>query len=241
SSSPDTKAAQHTIVALRTAVHAVPGADALVGGQTAIALDTQTAAGHDNRLVIPLILAVVLIVLVLLLRALIAPLLLMASVVLSFATAMGAAALVLHALGHPNIDLGTPLLGFLFLVALGVDYTIFLMTRAREETVKLGHREGVKHALTVTGGVITSAGIVLAATFSVLAVLPLTALLQIGLIVAIGVLIDTLVIRTLLVPALALDVGRRIWWPSRLASATAPMPVESEPTTAAFGRHDVGP
>jgi RND superfamily putative drug exporter len=131
---------------------------------------------------------------------------------------MGTAALLFHALGHPRIDLGTPLLAFLFLVALGVDYTIFLMTRAREETAKLGHREGVKHALTVTGGVITSAGIVLAATFSVLAVLPLTALLQIGLIVAVGVLIDTLIIRTLLVPALALDAGRRIWWPSRLAS-----------------------
>jgi RND superfamily putative drug exporter len=218
SSSPDTKAAQNTVVALRDAVHGVPGADALVGGQTAIALDTQTAADHDNKLVIPLILAVVFIVLVLLLRAMVAPLLLLASVVLSFATAMGAAALLFHALGHPNIDLGTPLLGFLFLVALGVDYTIFLMTRAREETAKLGHREGVKHALTVTGGVITSAGIVLAATFSVLAVLPLTALLQIGLIVAVGVLIDTLIIRTLLVPALALDAGRRIWWPSRLAS-----------------------
>jgi RND superfamily putative drug exporter len=216
---PDTQAAKDTIKNLRKAVHRVPAADALVGGQTAIALDTQTAADHDNRLVIPLILVVVLVVLVVLLRAITAPLLLLASVVLSFATSMGTAALLFHALGHPNIDLGTPLLGFLFLVALGVDYTIFLMTRAREEAGKLGHAEGVRHALTVTGGVITSAGVVLAATFAVLAVLPLTALLQMGLLVSGGVLIDTLIIRTLLVPALSLDAGRRIWWPSRLASA----------------------
>ncbi len=231
--SPDTKAARTTIVALRDAVHAVPGADALVGGQTAIALDTQTAADHDNKLVIPLILVVVFIVLVLLLRALVAPLILMVSVVLSFATAMGAAALLFHALGHPRIDLGTPLLAFLFLVALGVDYTIFLMTRAREETAKLGHVEGMKHALTVTGGVITSAGIVLAATFGVLAVLPLTSLLQLGLIVAVGVLMDTLIIRTLLVPALSIDVGRRIWWPSRLTKATAPPATVEEPSLTA--------
>jgi len=229
---PDTKTAQHTITSLRTAVHAVPGADALVGGQTAIALDTQTAADHDNRTVIPLILVVVFVVLMLLLRAIVAPLLLLASVVLSFATAMGTAALLFHALGHPRIDLGTPLLGFLFLVALGVDYTIFLMTRAREEASKLGHRAGVEHALTVTGGVITSAGIVLAATFSVLAVLPLTSLLQMGIIVAVGVLIDTLVIRTLLVPALSVDAGRRIWWPSRVVAPPAHLTVVEPELTA---------
>jgi RND superfamily putative drug exporter len=214
---PQTKEAEDTVVALRTAVHAVPDADALVGGQTAIKLDTQNAADHDNQLVIPLILAVVLIVLMILLRALVAPLLLLASVVLSFATAMGTASLIFHAIGHPRIDNGMPLLGFLFLVALGVDYTIFLMTRAREETAKLGHTQGVKHSLAVTGGVITSAGFVLAATFAVLAVLPLVSMLQMGIIVAVGVLMDTLIIRTLLVPALSLDVGPKMWWPSRLA------------------------
>jgi RND superfamily putative drug exporter len=231
--SPDTPQAKDTIVALRNAVHAVPGAGALVGGQTAIVLDTQTAADHDNKLVIPLILVVVFVVLVLLLRALVAPLVLMFSVVLSFATAMGTAALLFHALGHPRIDLGLPLLGFLFLVALGVDYTIFLMTRAREETRKLGHSQGMQHALTVTGGVITSAGIVLAATFGVLAVLPLTTLLQLGLVVAVGVLMDTLIIRTLLVPALSMDIGRRIWWPSRLSRAEVAAPEPELVTTGA--------
>jgi RND superfamily putative drug exporter len=217
---PQSRAAEDTVIALRAKVHAVSGADALVGGQTAIKLDTATAANHDNRVVIPLILVVVFLVLVLLLRAVTAPILLLLSVILSFATAMGAASLIFHAVGRPRIDNGMPLLGFLFLVALGVDYTIFLMTRAREETAKLGHVNGVTHALAVTGGVITSAGLVLAATFSVLAVLPITFMLQLGIIVAVGVLIDTLVVRTLLVPALSLDVGRRIWWPSRLARAS---------------------
>ncbi len=232
---PQTKAAENAVVALRDAVHAVPGADAIVGGQTAIKLDTETAANHDNKLVIPLILLVVFVVLIVLLRALVAPLLLLASVVASFATAMGTAALIFHAIGHPRIDNGTPLLGFLFLVALGVDYTIFLMTRAREEAVKLGHAEGVRHALTVTGGVITSAGLVLAATFSVLGVLPLVSLLQMGIIVAVGVLMDTLIVRTLLVPALSLDVGRRMWWPSRLARADSPDALEPKPESEPVG------
>jgi putative drug exporter of the RND superfamily len=214
---PQSRAAEDTVIALRDRVHAVTGANALVGGQTAVKLDTETAANHDSRLVIPLILVVVFLVLMVLLRALVAPVMLLLSVILSFATAMGAASLIFHAIGHPRIDNGMPLLGFLFLVALGVDYTIFLMTRAREETGKLGHAAGVTHALAVTGGVITSAGLVLAATFSVLAVLPITFMLQLGIIVAVGVLIDTLIVRTLLVPALSLDLGRRIWWPSRLA------------------------
>jgi RND superfamily putative drug exporter len=219
---PDTTRAKDTIAALRTAVHAVPGAGALVGGQTAIVRDTETAAHHDTTLIIPIILLVVFLILVALLRAVVAPLLLLGSVVLSFATAMGAASLIFHAIGHPRIDLSTPLFGFLFLVALGVDYTIFLMTRAREETAKFGARNGMLHALTVTGGVITGAGIVLAATFAVLGTLPITALLQLGIIVAVGVLMDTLIIRTLLVPAVSIDIGRRIWWPSRLATATRP-------------------
>jgi RND superfamily putative drug exporter len=138
-----------------------------------------------------------------------------ASVVLSFAAAMGAAAWILQALGHRYMDPALPLWTFLFLVTLGVDYTIFLMTRAREEVGNVGHREGILSALTVTGAVITSAGMVLAATFATLIVLPAVTPLQVGLIVALGVLLDTAVVRTLLVPALAIDVGTRFWWPGR--------------------------
>jgi RND superfamily putative drug exporter len=151
----------------------------------------------------------------------------MASVVLSYAAAMGAAGFVLDALGYPNLYFGLPLQAFLFLVALGVDYTIFLMTRAREEARNLGHRPGMLHALTVTGGVITSAGLVLAATFSALSVLPLVPSVQSGVILAAGVLLDTLLLRSLLVPALAIDIGPRIWWPSRLSrdeARSAPVP-----------------
>ncbi len=214
---PDSAAAERTVNALRDATHAVPGADALVGGDTAVQIDTERAAADDNRLVIPLILIVVFLVLVVLLRAVVAPLLLIASVVVSFGAALGGAALIFNALGYTKIDLTMPLLAFLFLVALGVDYTIFLMTRVREEAATLGHREGVLHGLTVTGGVITSAGIVLAATFAVLTVLPLVSLMQIGIVVALGVLMDTLIVRTLIVPALSLDIGRRVWWPSALS------------------------
>jgi RND superfamily putative drug exporter len=213
---PDSRAAKDSVDRLRDAVHAVPGAQALVGGDTATQLDTERAAARDNRVVMPLILAVVLLVLVVLLRALVAPLLLIASVVLSYAAAMGAAGLILAALGHPRLYFGLPLQGFLFLVALGVDYTIFLMTRAREEVAVLGHRRGVLRALTVTGGVITSAGLVLAATFAALSVLPLVPSLQTGIIVAVGVLLDTFLVRSLLIPALAVHVGPRVWWPSRL-------------------------
>jgi RND superfamily putative drug exporter len=232
---PDSAAAKQTIDDLRAAVHAVPGADALVGGDTATQLDTERASDRDNRAVMPLILAVVLVVLALLLRALVAPVLLVASVLLSFAAAMGAAGLIFQAIGYPNIGYDLPLFGFLFLVALGVDYTIFLMTRAREETDTLGHRPGILHALTVTGGVITSAGVVLAATFASLAVLPLVSGLQLGLLVALGVLLDTLAVRTLLVPALALDTGRRVWWPSALARRR-PETATTSPTTETLTR-----
>jgi RND superfamily putative drug exporter len=223
---PGGRAAERTVRSIRDAVHPVAGADAVVGGPTAMSLDSRTAVGHDERLVIPLVLLVVLCVLMLLLRAVVAPLLLLASVALSFVAALGGAALLYHAFGHPGIDLSLPLMGFLFLVALGVDYTIFLMTRAREEIAADpapgGHRRGMLRALTVTGGVITSAGVVLAATFSVLAVLPVVTMLQMGLLVTVGVLLDTLVVRTLLVPALTLDVGRRTWWPGRLARPAVP-------------------
>jgi RND superfamily putative drug exporter len=215
---PDTPAAQDTVRRLREHVEqAAPGAGTVIGGQSAVALDTAHAQSNEEKLLIPLILAVVLVMLLLLLRALVASVVLLASVALSYGAALGAAALIFHTLGHPRIDRGLLLMGFLFLVALGVDYTVFLMTRAREETRRHGHRTGVLTAVTVTGGVITSAGLVLAATFAVLAVLPVVSSLQQGVLVAVGVILDTLVVRSLLVPALALDIGSRFWWPSRIA------------------------
>jgi RND superfamily putative drug exporter len=213
----DSQAAKDTVERLRDAVHAIPGSQALVGGDTAATLDTERVASRDDRVVMPLILAVVLLILVVLLRALVAPLLLLASVVLSFAAALGVAGLIFQAIGHPKLYFGTPLSAFMFLVALGVDYTIFLMTRAREEAGTLGHRRGILHALTVTGGVITSAGLVLAATFAALSVLPLVPSLQLGILVGVGVLLDTFIVRSLLVPALTIDIGPKVWWPSRLA------------------------
>ncbi|WP_033433116.1 MMPL family transporter [Saccharothrix syringae] len=213
----DSEAAVGTVERLRDAVRAVPGADAKVGGPTATQLDTQNTSERDRLVIIPIVLVVIFLVLALLLRSLLAPLLLIATVVLSFAATMGVSALVFNGLlDFPGADPVVPLFGFVFLVALGIDYNIFLMTRVREEAVSLGTREGVLRGLTVTGGVITSAGVVLAATFSALAVLPILFLAQIAFIVAFGVLLDTFLVRSLLVPALAVDVGRRIWWPSRL-------------------------
>ena len=214
---PDSRAALATAQRLRRAVHAVSGAAALVGGDTAASVDRRHTVSRDNRVVIPLILAVVLVVLVVLLRALVAPLLLLGSVVLSYLAALGAAGLILSAMGHPRLWEAEPLQAFLFLVALGVDYTIFLMTRAREEVAATGHRTGVLRALTVTGGVITSAGVVLAATFAMLGMLPLVPSVQMGVIVAAGILLDTFLVRSLLIPALTLDLGARTWWPGRLA------------------------
>ncbi|WP_439679040.1 MMPL family transporter [Embleya sp. MST-111070] len=212
---PDTGAARRTVDHIRITLDHAPGrvSEAVVGGQSAVALDTSNAQGREEKLLIPLVLAIVLIMLVVLLRALVAPIVLLLSVVLSYAAAVGAAVLVFRALGHPRIDRGLLLFGFLFLVALGIDYTVFLMTRAREEVRLRGHREGMLTALTVTGGVITSAGLVLAATFAALTVIPTVTSLQQGLLVAIGVLLDTLLVRSLLVPALALDIGPRIWRP----------------------------
>jgi RND superfamily putative drug exporter len=218
---PDSSAAEATIHRLRDAVHAVPGAGALVGGETATTVDIERAARRDNAVLMPLILVVVFVVLVLLLRALVAPLLLAASVVLSFAAAMGAAGLVFQAIGYPSMAPALPLWAYLFLVTLGVDYTIFLMTRAREEVAKVGDRDGILSALTVTGGVITSAGVVLGATFGTLVVLPVVMAVQIGLIVALGVLLDAIIVRTLLIPALAVDLGRPLWWPGHPARHVA--------------------
>ncbi|QUF08268.1 MMPL family transporter [Actinosynnema pretiosum subsp. pretiosum] len=214
----DSEAATATVQRLRDAVHAVDGAEAKVGGPTATQLDTQNTSARDRLVIIPIVLLVVFLVLVLLLRSLVAPLLLMATVVLSFGATMGVSALLFnHVFGFPGADPVVPLFGFVFLVALGIDYNIFLMTRVREETARLGTREGMLKGLTITGGVITSAGVVLAATFSALAVLPILFLAQLAFIVAFGVLLDTLIVRSLLVPALGVDIGRKIWWPSKLA------------------------
>ncbi|MGP4091667.1 MMPL family transporter, partial [Streptomyces sp. KR55] len=214
---PDSQAAKATIDDLRDAVHQIEGADALVGGTTAQALDTQRAADRDLTTVIPIVLLVVLGVLIWLLRALVAPLLLLATVVLSYFAALGASNLLFeHVLGFAGVDWSIPLMGFVFLVALGIDYNIFLMHRVKEEAARLGHSRGVLEGLTSTGGVITSAGIVLAATFAVFAGLPLVTMAQMGVLVGIGVLLDTFLVRTVLVPALALDLGRWFWWPGGL-------------------------
>lgn len=215
-SAPESSEAVDTIRDLRENVREVQGADALVGGVSATDLDTRETAQRDFTVVVPLVLLVVFLVLIPLLRSLVAPLLLMAVNVLSFATALGVGTLVFdHVLKLPGADPVVPLFAFVFLVALGIDYSIFLMSRAREETLLHGHREGILRALTVTGGVITSAGVVLAATFAALAVIPLLFLLQLAFLVAFGVLVDALIVRTLLIPALSLDVGRRLWWPGR--------------------------
>jgi RND superfamily putative drug exporter len=222
---PDSQAAYNTIDRVRAAVHAVPGANALVGGNTAINLDVKRASAHDRTVIIPVILAVVFVILALLLRALIAPIILIATVVLSFAAALGVSALMFNnVFNFGGADTSFPLFVFVFLVALGIDYNIFLMTRVREEAGKHGPRHGAITGLAATGGVITSAGAVLAGTFAALATLPVTFLAELGFAVAFGVLLDTLVVRSVLVTALNLDLGRWIWWPSRLARESVPEP-----------------
>ncbi|MFF5172212.1 MMPL family transporter [Micromonospora sp. NPDC000089] len=226
---PGTTASDRAVEALRSAVAAVPGSappavagaeapgGALVGGTVAATYDTDEANGQDQRLILPIILLLVGAVLVLLLRGLLAPLLLVLTVIASFFASLGAAWLLFdHVLDFPALDSGVLLLAFVFLVALGVDYNIFLVTRAREDARRTGTRDGMLSALRVTGGVITSAGILLAAVFAVLGVLPLITLTQIGIIVCIGVLLDTLLVRTVLVPALAFLLGDRFWWPGRI-------------------------
>ncbi|MDB1086688.1 MMPL family transporter [Streptomyces sp. ACA25] len=221
---PDSEAAKRTVERLRDAVHSVDGADAAVGGATAELLDTQRASERDLKVVIPAVLAVVLAVLIVLLRSLTAPALLLGAAVLSNVAALGAAYLLFtHVFGFAGVDWSVPLMGFVFLTALGIDYTIFLMTRVREEVRIQGHERGVIAGLTSTGGVITSAGIVLAATFAVIATLPLVPMAQLGIVVSIGILIDTILIRSVLVPGAVLDLGRRSWWPGEL-SRTGPLP-----------------
>jgi RND superfamily putative drug exporter len=194
-----------------------------VGGNTAVNKDVQEASSADNRLIIPIILGVVLLVLGILLRSVAAPLILLVTVVVSFAAAVGISALVFrHVFGFEGADSSFPLFAFVFLVALGIDYNIFLMTRVREESIKHGTRKGALIGLAATGGVITSAGFVLAGTFTALATLPIVFLAELGFVVAIGVLLDTIIVRSVLVTALNLDIGRHIWWPSRLASTDGP-------------------
>jgi RND superfamily putative drug exporter len=215
---PDSSAGYRTVDRVRAAVHGVAGDDVKVGGGTAINLDVNRAVSHDNKLIIPLVLLVVLLILTVLLRAIVAPIILVATVVLSFGTALGISALFFnHVFGFGGADTSLPLFVFVFLVALGIDYNIFLMTRVREEASKHGMKRGALIGLSATGGVITSAGLVLAGTFAVLATLPLTGFAEIGFAVALGVLLDTLIVRSILVTSLNLDVGRHMWWPSALA------------------------
>jgi putative drug exporter of the RND superfamily len=202
---------------LRATVKRAGGEDVLVGGETAAAYDVRKSSTRDNYVIMPITLVVVFAILALLLRSLVAPAVLVATVILSFGAAMGTGMFFSESVfGFPGIDPSLPLLCFVFLVALGIDYNIFLMARVREETARHGTREGMLRGLAVTGAVITSAGIVLAGTFSALAVLPLVFLTEIGFIVAFGVLLDTFVVRSILVPALTFIIDRRIWWPSHL-------------------------
>ncbi len=212
----DSMEAEQTVANIRAQFD--EGEGVMVGGTTATALDTNAASIHDRNLIIPLVLLVIFLILVVLLRSILAPILLIATTVLSFATALGVAAIVFnHVLDLPGADPAVPLYGFVFLVALGIDYNIFLMTRVREESISHGTRQGILRGLGITGGVITSAGLVLAATFAALSVIPILFLLQISFIVSFGVLLDTFLVRSLLVPALSYDIGRTIWWPSKLA------------------------
>ena len=212
---------------------------ALVGGPTAVEVDLRSAATDDTLLLIPIALVIVFLILAALLRALLAPVLLIGTVVLSFLAALGVGAIVFDVIfGFPGSDPSLPLFAFIFLVALGVDYNIFLMARVREETLAHGTRDGMLRGLAVTGGVITSAGIVLAGTFAVLGVLPLVFLTEIGFVIAFGVLLDTFLVRSVLVPAMTFSIGPKIWWPSKLARepagsgpAPTPSPVPDSPPT----------
>lgn len=203
------KRAQDTVKDIRESAR-----DGLIGGSAAQRLDTQQTGQQDLFKIVPTVLVVIAIMLMFLLRSIVAPLLVIVANILSFGATVGLCALVFnHILGYPGADASVPLYSFIFLVALSIDYTIFLMSRAREEALTYGTREGIVRSVAVTGGVITSAGLVLAATFAALAVIPLLFMLQLAIIVALGILIDTFVVRTFLVPGLISDVGRTSWWP----------------------------
>jgi RND superfamily putative drug exporter len=224
---PGSQQALDLVTQVRTAAHAVPGAEALVGGQPAVDLDARTGNEHDLWLVAPLILAIAAIVLLVLLRSAIAPIVLLAVNIASSLAAIGAGAWLSRQLfDAPALDLQVPLFAFLFLVALGIDYTIFLVHRAHGEAATHGTRQGMVRAVASTGGVITSAGIVLAGVFAALGVLPLVTLGQLGIIVGLGVLVDTMLVRTVIVPALFALIGDRIWWPSRAVASKRDQPSE---------------
>jgi putative drug exporter of the RND superfamily len=228
---PSSDHAFNTVAALR---HSTKSTGALVGGPDAQALDVRDSAAHDRRVLIPAILAVILLVLYALLRSMLAPLTLLAATILGALAALGLGSWTsMHVFGFPALDNSTPLFAFLFLTALGVDYTIFLVTRTREETVRNGTRNGMIRAVSATGGVITSAGIVLAAVFCVLGVLPLIVMAQLGIIVGLGILLDTFVVRTLVIPALFELIGDRIWWPTGLTTATSDEPESAQPERSA--------
>ncbi|MGO1921980.1 MAG: MMPL family transporter, partial [Microbacterium sp.] len=217
---PGTTESLDLVTELRDVVHDVPGADALVGGAIATDLDARAGNQQDLLVIAPLVLAVSFIVLLVLLRSIVAPIVLLLVNVASAAAAIGVGSWLSRVLfDQPALDLQVPLLAFLFLVALGIDYTIFLVHRARAEAEVVGTREGMVQAVSHTGAVITSAGIVLAAVFAALGVLPLVTLGQLGLIVGVGVVVDTLVVRTVIVPALFGVLGDRIWWPRKVAQA----------------------
>jgi RND superfamily putative drug exporter len=219
---PTSQNAMSLIAPIRKAVEAAGGPDTLIGGATAQQRDLHVAAARDDRVIVPLILIVVMLVLGLLLRSLVAPVLLVVTVIFSYGAALGAGAFVFsHILGYAGEDPSLILFSFLFLVALGCDYNIFLMARAREEAAAGDTRRGMLRALSVTGAVITSAGIVLAGTFSALASLPLVAFAEVGLVIAFGVLLDTFLVRTVLVPALVMELDSRVWWPAALSSRRA--------------------
>ncbi|MEO6144702.1 MAG: MMPL family transporter, partial [Dermatophilaceae bacterium] len=226
---PDSQAAIDAVGLVRDAVHQVEGADAIAGGDSATRGDVLKASSDDNKVIIPLILLVVLVILMLLLRAVVAPVILIGTVVLSFGAALGISALIFrHVLDFAGADSSLPLFVFVFLVALGIDYNIFLMTRVHEESKQFGTHRGALIGLSATGGVITSAGLVLAGTFAVLATLPVVSFAEIGFAVALGVLLDTLIVRSVLVTALNLDVGRHMWWPSDLAKQVDPEDLSSQ-------------
>jgi RND superfamily putative drug exporter len=213
---PAGRAAERSVALLRQRVAQAAGPRTLVGGETATDLDLHAAAVHDTEHIVPLILLVVLIILGLLLRSVVAPVVLTSSVLLTYLAALGVSSLaVVHLFGFPGFDATVPIFGFVFLVALGVDYTVFLASRTREEAGRLGTSAGVVRALAATGPVISAAGVVLAATFAALGVLPLVALTELGFLVAFGVLLDTLVVRSLVVPAVVSALGERFWWPGR--------------------------
>jgi RND superfamily putative drug exporter len=199
---------------VRRAATAAGGDGVLVGGSLAEDYDTREASERDNVVVMPAVLAVVLLILFALLRAVVLSLLLIVTVIVSFAAALGVGVLVSNLLGFAGLETTVPLLAFVFLVALGVDYNIFLVARAREEAASHGTGEGMHRALAATGAVITSAGLVLAGTFSILTLIPFVGLIQLGVVIAFGVLLDALLVRSVIVPALVWDVGARAWWPS---------------------------